>query len=76
MGASAGALGCLASYAVLRVPAQMGGQFGLIMQYVYLTPSVAVASVAMAASIGLLSMAIPALLVTRTEIVEMMRAVA
>ena len=76
MGASAGALGCLASYAALRVPAQMGGQFGLIMQYVHLTPSVAVASVAIAASIGLLSVAIPALLATRTEIVEMMRAVA
>jgi putative ABC transport system permease protein len=76
MGAIAGAIGCLASFAALSVPARIGGPLGMIMQYVHLTPSVAVASVAIAAAIGLLSVAIPALRATRRNIVEMLRAVA
>jgi ABC-type antimicrobial peptide transport system permease subunit len=76
MGAIAGAIGCLASFAALSVPARMGGPLGIIMQYVHLTPSVAVASVAIATAIGLLSVATPALPATRRDIVEMLRAVA
>ena len=76
MGAIAGAIGCLASFAALSVPARIGGPLGMIMQYVHLTPSVAVASVVIAAAIGLLSVAIPALRATRRNIVEMLRAVA
>ena len=76
MGAIAGAIGCLSSFAALSVPARLGGPLGVVMQYVHLTPLVAVASVAIAAAIGFLSVAIPALSATRRDIVEMLRAVA
>jgi len=74
-GLLAGSLGCLAAYGLLRFPAHLGGPFGLLFQFVYLMPSVAAESLAIAAAIGFVSVAIPALQATSKEIVETLRAV-
>jgi len=76
MGVVAGVIGCVASYLALRMPAHLGGQFGLLLRLVSLTPSVAVESIAIGAAIGLVSVAIPVLQAMRRSVVDTMRAVA
>lgn len=76
IGLIAGSLGCLIAYALLRIPAHIGGPMGVLLQFVHLTPPVAIESIAIAAGIGLLSVGIPALQAARRNIVDMLRAVA
>jgi len=76
MGVIAGVIGCVAAYLTLRMPAHLGGQFGLLLRLVSLTPSVAFESVAIGAAIGLVSVAIPVLQAMRRSVVDTMRAVA
>jgi len=70
MGLAAGALGSSIAYGVLRIagPSALGEDFGL-----HLMPAVASESIAVAAAIGLLSAAIPALSATRSTIVDSLR---
>lgn len=71
MGTVAGAFGCAIAYGVLKIAgANLLGP-GLV---VYLMPRVAIGSMAVAAAIGTLSAAIPALLATRRDISAMLRA--
>lgn len=71
MGAAAGALGCAIAYGVLKIAGSNLLGPGLV---VYLMPRVAVGSIGVAAAIGLLSAAIPALLATRRDISAALRA--
>ncbi len=70
MGLAAGALGSSIAYGVLRIagPSALGEDFGL-----HLMPAVASESIAVAAAIGLLSAAVPALSATRRAIVDSLR---
>jgi putative ABC transport system permease protein len=70
MGLVAGVLGTAIAYGALRIagPSLMGAEFGL-----HLMPVVAAESVAVAAGIGLLSAAIPALSTTRRAIADSLR---
>jgi ABC-type antimicrobial peptide transport system permease subunit len=71
MGTLAGALGCAIAYGVLKLAgAKLLGP-GLV---VYLMPRVATGSIAIAAVIGLLSAVVPALLATRRNVSEALRA--
>jgi len=69
-GLVAGALGSSIAYGVLRIagPSALGEDFGL-----HLMPAVASESIAVAAAIGLLSAAVPALSATRRAIVDSLR---
>jgi putative ABC transport system permease protein len=73
MGLAAGAMGSAIAYGLLRVfgPALLGPDFGL-----RLMPAVASESIAVAAAIGLLSAAIPALSATRRAIADSLRSTA
>jgi putative ABC transport system permease protein len=73
MGLAAGALGSAIAYSLLRIfgPSLLGPEFGL-----HLMPAVAGESVAVAAVIGLVSAAIPALSATRRAIADSLRATA
>ena len=73
MGLVAGALGSAIAYIALRIagPSLLGPEFGL-----HLMPAVAAESVAVAAAIGLLSAAIPALSTTRRAIADSLRSAA
>jgi putative ABC transport system permease protein len=73
MGLAAGALGSAIAYIALRVagPSLLGPEFGL-----HLMPAVAAESVAVAAAIGLLSAAVPALSTTRRAIADSLRSAA
>ncbi len=73
MGLAAGALGSAIAYIALRIagPSLLGPEFGL-----HLMPGVAAESVAVAAAIGLLSAAIPALSTTRRAIADSLRSAA
>jgi putative ABC transport system permease protein len=70
MGLAAGALGSAIAYGLLRIfgPALLGPDFGL-----RLMPAVAAESVAVAAVVGLVSAAIPALSATRRVIADSLR---
>jgi putative ABC transport system permease protein len=70
MGLVAGALGAAIAYGLLRIfgPALLGPDFGL-----HLMPAVAAESVAVAAVVGLVSAAIPALSATRRAIADSLR---
>jgi putative ABC transport system permease protein len=73
MGLVAGALGAAIAYGALRIagPSLMGAEFGL-----HLMPAVAAESIAVAAGIGLVSAAIPALSTTRRAIADSLRSAA
>jgi putative ABC transport system permease protein len=73
MGLAAGAMGSAIAYGLLRAfgPALLGPDFGL-----RLMPAVASESIAVAAAIGLLSAAIPALSATRRAIADSLRSTA
>ena len=73
MGLAAGAIGSAIAYGLLRIfgPALLGPDFGL-----RLMPAVASESIAVAAAIGLLSAAIPALSATRRAIADSLRSTA
>ena len=73
MGLAAGALGSAIAYVALRIagPSLLGPDFGL-----HLMPAVAGESVAVAAIIGLVSSAIPALSATRRAIADSLRSTA
>jgi len=73
IGVAAGALGSAIAYGILRVfgAKVLGEEFGL-----HLMPAVAFESITIAASIGLMSAAIPALSATRRSIVDSLRAAA
>jgi putative ABC transport system permease protein len=73
MGLAAGAMGSAIAYGLLRIfgPALLGPDFGL-----RLMPAVASESIAVAAAIGLLSAAIPALSATRRAIADSLRSTA
>jgi putative ABC transport system permease protein len=73
MGLAAGVLGSAIAYVALRIagPSLMGPEFGL-----HLMPAVAGESVAVAAIIGLVSSAIPALSATRRAIADSLRSTA
>jgi len=73
MGLAAGAMGSAIAYGLLRIfgPALLGPEFGL-----HLMPAVASESIAVAAAIGLLSAAIPALSATRRAIADSLRSTA
>jgi putative ABC transport system permease protein len=72
MGTVAGALGCAIAYGALKIGgADLFGPGGLV---IYLLPKVAIGSMAVAAAIGTLSAAIPAILGTRRDISAMLRA--
>jgi putative ABC transport system permease protein len=73
MGLVAGALGSAIAYIALRIagPSLLGPDFGL-----HLMPAVAAESVAVAAAIGLLSAAMPALSTTRRAIADSLRSAA
>ena len=73
MGLMAGALGSTIAYSALRIagPSLLGPEFGL-----HLMPAVAGESVAVAAVIGLVSAAIPALSATRRVIADSLRSTA
>ena len=73
MGLVAGAFGALIAYAILRLAATQLAGSGLVLK---LMPSVATESIAIAALIGLLSAAIPALNATRRDISDALRAIA
>jgi putative ABC transport system permease protein len=73
MGLVAGALGSAIAYGLLRIfgPALLGPDFGL-----RLMPAVAAESIAVAAAIGLVSAAIPALSATRRAVADSLRTTA
>ena len=70
MGLVAGALGSTIAYGLLRIfgPALLGPDFGL-----RLMPAVAAESIAVAAVVGLVSAAIPALSATRRDVADSLR---
>ena len=73
MGLIAGAIGSTIAYIALRIagPSLLGPEFGL-----HLMPAVAGESIAVAAAIGLVSAAIPALSATRRAIADSLRSTA
>ncbi|HXW84376.1 MAG TPA: ABC transporter permease [Candidatus Binataceae bacterium] len=75
MGLLAGIFGCAIAYGLLQFLERIGGPLGLLFQFVHLLPSVTAGSIGLAAGIGLVSVAIPALSATRREISDTLRAV-
>jgi putative ABC transport system permease protein len=75
IGLGAGLLGCAIAYVALRVAPHFANALGPFATLLHLLPSVAAESIALAAAIGLLSIAIPALGATRRDIAAALRAI-